>query len=382
MRHKIPLFKAYSDEEDIKAVADIIKRGTYWASGPEVEEFEKKVCDYTGRKYAVAFNSGTSALHTLLLAHNIKDREVIVPSFTFIATANAVVLAGGKPVFAEVENETYGLDAQDVKKRITDKTKAILVVHYAGFSARDTEELRKIAKDNNLLFIEDAAESFGAKIKGKQAGTFGDSAIFSLCQSKIFTTGEGGLIVTDSREIYEKSKLIRSHGRLEHEEDYFSCAADNDYIEAGYNFRLPTILASLGISQLKKVDKLIEMRREKANYIRNELAKINGIGFMKEIDDHFQVYQIFTIVLENKSVRDDLQEHLSAHGILSKIYFNPLHLKTFYVKNYGYKKGNLPLTEDFSDKLLSIPFYPHMTKDEMDFLISTIKEFFTSKGDK
>ena len=185
MEWKISLFNIYHEDDDIKAVSDIIKRGMYWATGSEIEEFEKKIAKYVGTKYAVALNSGTSALHILLLAHGIKDKEVIVPSFTFIATANSVILAGGIPVFAEVEDETFALDTEDVKKRITEKTKAIMPMHYGGFPARDIEKLRKLADENNLLLIEDAAQSLGANINGKKAGTFGDSAIFSFCQNKI-----------------------------------------------------------------------------------------------------------------------------------------------------------------------------------------------------
>ena len=249
MNYKIPLFKTYSDEDDVNAVTKIIKRGTFWADGPEISEFESKVADYIGVKYALAFNSGTSALHVMFLAYNIKNSEVIVPAFTFVATANAVVLAGGKPVFAETETDTFGLDVEDVRKRITSKTKAIVTIHYGGFPARDTEKLRALADEYNILFLEDAAQSFGASINNKMIGSFGDSSIFSFCQNKILPTGEGGMILTNSVDIYEKAKLLRSHGRIENEEDYFSTTKDNDYIEAGYNFRLPTMLAALGISQ-------------------------------------------------------------------------------------------------------------------------------------
>ncbi|MDD5087138.1 MAG: aminotransferase class I/II-fold pyridoxal phosphate-dependent enzyme, partial [Candidatus Nanoarchaeia archaeon] len=234
MEWKIPLFKMYHDEEDVNAVSKVIRRGTYWATGPEITEFEKKIADFLNVKYALTFNSGTSALHVLLMAHDIKGKEVIVPSFTFVATANTVILAGGKPVFAESESDTFGLDAEDVEKRITEKTKAIIQLHYGGFPSRDIEKLKEIAEKHNLLLIEDAAESIGSSINGKMVGTFGNSAMISFCQNKVLAIGEGGIIVTNSEDVYEKAKLLRSHGRVELAQDYFSSTKDNDYIQPGF----------------------------------------------------------------------------------------------------------------------------------------------------
>src|SRR3989338_152626 len=178
MNWKIPLFRIYSDKKDIDAVSKVIKRGFSWAEGPEIESFERKTASYLGSRFALAFNSGTSALHSLLLAHDVKGKDVIVPSFTFISTANAILLAGGKPKFAESEPETFGLDAGDVEKKINDNTKAIIAMHYMGFPSKDIGKLRKIADERNVLLIEDAAEALGASINGKKMGTFGDSAIF------------------------------------------------------------------------------------------------------------------------------------------------------------------------------------------------------------
>ena len=373
---KIPLFKTYWEDDDVEAVSKVIKRGTYWATGPEIEQFEKKIAAFVGTKYALSFNSGTSALHTLLSLHDIKDNEVIVPSFTFIATANAVVLAGGKPVFAESESDTFGLDAEDVKKRITRKTKAIIPLHYGGFPSRDIKELRKITDDNNLLLIEDAAESLGAAINGKKVGTFGDSAIFSFCQNKVLSTGEGGMIVTDLEEIYQKSKLMRSHGRVETAEDYFSSIGDNDYTQVGYNLRMSSLSAALGISQFNKLQKVIHLRRKNAHYLTENLAKIKEITVPKEIGGHYSVYQMYTTYLGNKEIRDSLQNYLSKKGIMTKVYFNPVHLKTIYMKQYGYREGDLPITESLSNKVLTIPLYPNISKDELDFIISNINKFF------
>ena len=377
MKWKLPLFKTYSDKEDIKAVTKIIKRGTSWAVGPEIAEFEEKLAKYVGTKYALTFNSGTSALHILLLAHNIKDKEVIVPSFTFVATASAVVLAGGKPVFAESEYTTFGLDILDVKKKITPKTKAIIQLHYGGFPAQDTIDLRELADKHNIIFIEDAAESLGATINGKKVGSFGHSAIFSFCQNKVISTGEGGAIVTNSDEIYEKAKLLRSHGRLETAQDYFSSIGNNDYIEAGYNFRMSTMLAALGLSQLNKIEKIIKKRRELGAYLSKHLQKIGKILIPREIEGTMSVYQMYTLKLASFKLteRDDLQSYLAKKGIMSKVYFNPIHLLTLF-KKYGYKPGDLPNTEALSKIVLNIPFFPHMTKKESDYIIGCIKQYF------
>jgi len=379
MTWKIPLFKTYWEEDDVEAVSRIIRRGTYWAAGPEIEEFEKKTARFVGTKYAVAFNSGTSALHTLLLACNIKDKEVIVPSFTFIATANSVVLAGGKPIFAESEPETFGLDAGDVEKKITSKTKAILPIHYGGFPARDIEKLRKIAEDHSILLLEDAAESLGATMHNKKVGTFGHSAIFSFCQNKIISTGEGGLLVTDSQEIYEKARLIRSHGRVESGKDYFSSTGDNDYIEVGYNFRMPTMLAALGISQLNKIEKIIRLRRKNAIYLTKHLSHLKVVTIPKENKKYFSVYQMYPILLLNEKIRNSLQEYLAQHEIMSKIYFNPAHLKTVYQRQCKYIEQNLPLTESLSKRILNLPIFPTLKKEEMDYMIKVIKDFFNKK---
>jgi dTDP-4-amino-4,6-dideoxygalactose transaminase len=215
MKWKIPLFKIYCDQKDIESVTEIIKRGNYWATGPEIKKFEERIAEYVGIRYAVTFNSGTSALHAEMIAHGIKkDDEVIVPSFTFIATANTPLFAGAKPVFADIEQNNLGLDPGDIINKITSKTKAIIPIHYGGMPCK-IKEISEIAEDHGLILIEDAAEAFGAKVNGKMVGTFGESTMLSFCQNKIITTGEGGCIVTDSKKIYAKLKLIRSHGRQE-----------------------------------------------------------------------------------------------------------------------------------------------------------------------
>lgn len=373
---KIPLYKIYWNEDDVLAVASVIRQGMFWAIGPKITEFEQLIAEYTGRKFAVACNSGTSALHTLLLAYGINSGdEIIVPSFTFIATANSVIYVNAKPVFAEIEEETYGLDPEDVKEKITNKTKAIMPIHYGGCPCR-IEELKELAEDYKLLLIEDAAESLGARVRSQPVGSFGNAAIFSFCGNKVITTGEGGMIVTDSKEVYKKIKLIRSHGRLE-KENYFTSEKSFDYVTLGYNWRMSNLIAALGISQMKKLDKVVKMRRKNASYLTKYLSRINKIITPNPPRDYYHVYQMYTVrTTEDGEIRDNLREFLSKKGIMTKIYFEPVHLTQFYRKTFGYKEGDLPITERVSRKVLTLPMYPTLTKEEMNYILKQIYNFF------
>lgn len=373
--NNIPLFKIYWEEEDAKAVSDAVRRGMNWAAGPNIEEFERLLANYLGRKYVLTFNSGTSALHAVLLSYGIgKGDEVIVPSFTFIATANAVLMTGAKPIFADIEKERYGLDSGDVREKITAKTKAIIPVHYGGCPAKITE-LRALAAEKRILLIEDAAESFGAKENGKLVGTFGEAAMFSLCQTKVFTTGEGGFIVTDSLETYERLKLLRSHGRAENG-DYFKTGEYMDYVSLGYNYRMSDMTAALGITQLKRVDKMVGIRRNHAEYLTGILSGIEGIIIPDFPQNIFHVYQEFYIrVKDGKEKRDALKKHLAEKGIGTRISFPPIHKTNFYKDKLGYKDV-LSNTENISSCALTLPLYPSLTKEEMDYMASEIKNFF------
>lgn len=374
MKWKIPLFKIYWDDEDIKMVNDAIRQGMFWAIGSNIKGLEEMISEYVGTKHAVTFNSGTSALHAALLAYGIgKGDEIIVPSFTFIATANAPLFVGAKPVFADIEKKTYGLDPEDVKEKITKKTKAIIPIHYGGCPCL-IEELQEISEDHNLILLEDTAESFGAKIKEKKVGSFGDSAMISFCANKVITTGEGGCIVTNSKKIYEKLKLIRSHGRLE-TQNYFSSTEYMDYVTLGYNFRMSNITAALGISQLKKVNKIIGMRRDNAVYMNKKLSKIESVAIPNSPKDYFHVYQMYTIRVNR---RDDLMKYLAKGGIMTKVYFSPVHLTKFYRDVLGYR-DRLQVTEKMSRKVLTLPMYPILTRDEINYINDKIDAFI--KGD-
>jgi perosamine synthetase len=374
MNWKIPLFKIYSEDDDVEQIAEVIRSGMNWATGPKVNELETRVAEYVGTKYAVTLNSGTSALHSQLLAHGIgKGDEVIVPSFTFIATANCPFFVGAKPKFADVEKEFYGLDPESVKECVTKKTKAIMPVHVGGYACR-VEELREIADDHGILLLEDAAESLGAKIGDRLVGTFGESSMFSFCGPKVITTGEGGVIVTDSQEIYEKIKLLRSHGRAD-TKDYFSTNEYLDYISLGYNFRMSNITAALGIAQMDKLDKIIATRRKNAEYLTKAIKKASGdVKTPNPAKDRFHLFQMYTIESDN---RDALMMALGDAGIMAKVYFPPVHLSHFY-KNVLKYSPSLPMTEKLASQCLTLPMYPQLTKDEMDYMAEQIGKF--SKG--
>jgi len=370
MTWKIPLFKMYWDDEDVKQVSDSIKTGMTWAMGPQIQQFEKMIAKYIGAKYCLTFNSGTSALHAVLLSYGISPGdEIIVPSFTFIATANAPKFVGAKPVFADIEDTTFGLDPLDVERKITPKTKAIMPVHYGGFPCM-IQELREIADDHGLILIEDAAEAFGAKVDNQKVGTFGDSAILSFCQNKIITTGEGGAVVTNNRDLYEKMKLIRSHGRPD-TVDYFSTSDVLDYITLGYNFRISTMTAALGIAQMNKIEQILGKRRVNAEYYRSALAMIPDVTIPSERPDTCPVYQLFSVRVKK---RDALLKYLEKKGIMTKIYFPPVH-KTHYYKNVLGYSCSLPVTDAVSEDIVSLPFYPGITTDDLDFVIEAIRDF-------
>jgi perosamine synthetase len=367
-KNDIPVFKIPFEESDLEAVAKVLRRGMEWTNGPEVTKLEEEVAKYIGTKYCACFNSGTAALHTMLLAHGIgKDDDVIVPSFTFIATANAVKMTGATPIFADIEPTTYGLDVNDIKSRITDNTKAIILVHYAGCPAFHTREIVDFARKNNILLLEDAAQSFGADIHGRKTGTFGSSAIFSMCQNKNITSlGEGGLLTTNNQSIYETCKIISAHGRTD--KNYFGNIGPGDYTTLGYNYRLSSVAAAIGLSQLSRVDDMNKTRRLLALLYKSSLPE--KITPMAEPKGFKHVYQHFPI--ECKDV-ESLQKHLLGNGVMTKSYCGvPVH-KTTYYKSLGYDTF-LPVTDKISKRIVSLPMYPGLSNNEIMRIVKLVDE--------
>jgi len=373
MKWKIPLYKVDWDKEDVKTVTDVIKRGMDWAIGPEIEEFEQSLANYHDSKYCVVFNSGTSAGHAALLSLNLKpSSEIIVPSFTFIATANWPLMVGTKPIFSEIEEETLGMDPSYLDSIISKKTKVIMPIHYGGMPCKIIE-IKKFAEQHKLILIEDSAESIGSTIGNKKTGSFGDMSILSFAGNKVLTTGEGGAVIVNSKKLYEKLKLIRSHGRQTNL-NYFQTNKTPKYISLGYNWRMSSMTAALGISQLSKIDKLISKRRKNAQYLSSKLNKHSKIILPFDSKNHKSVFQLYTIRITGKNLRDNLMAFLEKRGIMSKIFFEPVHLSKFYSKNMN-KKISLPVTEKISQQVLTLPMYPSLTKDEINFISDSIDEF-------
>jgi len=372
---KIPLYKVLIDKDDTKIISKVIKRGSYWAIGPEIEEFERKFADYVGTDYSIAFNSGTSAGHASLISCDLKTNdEVLVPSFTFVSTANWVKMVGAKPKFCDIEEETLGMDPTQVERNFTKRTKIIMPVHYAGLPCK-IKEISAFAKSKKIMLIEDAAESIGSSINNRKVGTFGNQAIFSFAGNKVLTTGEGGAVTTNSKKIFEKLKLIRSHGRLD-KQNYFSSTTKPNYVSLGYNWRMSSITAAIGISQLSKIDKLINLRRKKAKYLSARLGKFKHVKLHKEPKGFVHTYQLYSIRLSNTGERENLSKFLTEKGIMSKVFFYPVHLSSFYKNDENTYNSFLNKTELISNTILSLPMFPGLKLEEMKYIIDSVAEFF------
>ena len=376
IRWKVPLYKILVEKDDIKNITNVVQRGMHWAEGPEIEEFEKTLAKYLGVNYCVAMNSGTSALHATMLAYNIKKNdEVLIPSFTFVSTANAALMVQAKPKFIDIETDTYGMDPDLLEKSISKKSKLIMPVHYSGLPCK-IDQIRLIAKKNKQILVEDSAESIGAKINSKKIGSFGDASIFSFAGNKVLTTGEGGAVTTNSSKLCKKFKLIRSHGRKIG--NYFLSTKKPEYVQLGYNWRMSSISAAIGLSQLNKIEKLISLRRKNAKTLNSHLKKIHAITLPPEPKNYKHVFQLYSILTPNQSVRNQLQKHLSAQGIMSKVFFYPVHLTSYHKK---FKNTNsLKTTENISRRVLSLPMYPNMKKEEIQLVYEAITEFFEIIG--
>jgi perosamine synthetase len=369
---KIPLYKIKWDENDVNEVEKIIRRGMFWTGGSTVRDFENDIAKFVGREFALAFNSGTSALSTAIQMMQIgKGDEVIVPSFTFISTCNAVLHANAIPVFAEIEDLSYGLDPADVEKRITDKTKAIIPVHYAGAPCK-IDEIKRIADDNNLYVIEDAAESLGSFHNSKAVGSVGTTAMFSFCGNKVMTTGEGGMLVLDDPELFEKFRLFRSHGRVDNG-DYFSSNLSFDYLSPGHNFRMSDIIAALGRSQFAKLPSFIRSRQALAKLYDSLLQEIPVVT-PQVLPNSSHMYQMYTVRFENNATREKVKSHLSEKGIMSKIFFDCVHKTSLYSKIVSPKDRKLPLTEKIASTVLTLPIYPDMSEEEVGLVCSEIDD--------
>ncbi len=359
----IPIAKPNLGNEEIEEVVRVLRSGML-AQGKKVDEFEKRFSEYVRVKHAVAVSNGTSALHTALLAAGIKkDDEVIVPSFTFIATSNSVLFCGAKPVFADIKEEDFNIDVDDVQRKITSKTKAIIPVHLYGQPA-DMKAVMDIAEDKKLKVIEDACQAHGAEFNGRKVGSFGIGT-FSFYPTKNMTTGEGGMITTNSDEINKKLRLLRSHG--------MKIRYHNDII--GYNYRMSDINAAIGIWQLKKLDENNSKRVENAKLLTDGLKDIEGIITPKVMPHRKHVFHQYTIRVTNEfnMSREKLMKKLKEKGISSLIYYPiPIHKQKAYL-DLGFKV-HLPITERIVNEVLSIPVHPNVTREQIEYILNVFHE--------
>lgn len=365
----LPYGKQYIDKNDVEAVVNVLN-GKYLTTGPKIKEFEDKVAKYVGAKYAVAVSNGTAALHSACYAAGIKNGDEIITSpITFAASANCILYCGGKPIFADINPHTYNIDPKEIEKKITNKTKAIIPVHFTGQSV-NLDPILELARKHNLIVIEDAAHALGTKYKDKHIGSISHMTEFSFHPVKTITSGEGGVITTNSEEFYEKLILFRTHG-ITKNKDFMNNKDKGPWyyeqIDLGYNYRITDLQCALGISQFDKIDDFIKRRKELVNMYDEELSKIDGIIIQKEeeFSDTSRHLYIINLDLDKFIVgRKEIFEALLAENIGVNVHYLPVYLHPYYQK-LGYKKGLCPIAEKLYESIITLPLYPKM--DDKDF---------------
>ena len=357
----IPISAPQIDEESLKAVMDVLKSGSL-AQGKKVEEFEEVFASYIGARYAIATNNGTTALHTAFLAAGIsKGDEVITTPFSFIASANAALFCEAKPVFADIDPDTFNVSPDEVERGITKKTKALEVVHLYGQPC-NMDSFVRICQKHGLILIEDACQAHGAEYKGKKVGSFGIGC-FSFYPTKNITTGEGGMITTDDKEIAEKARMIRNQGQKER------------YLHEtlGYNYRMTEMAAALGVCQLKRINEFTKKRVENATFLTGEISKIAGLVPPFVAPNVKHVFHQFTIRVKKEYglSRDGLKTRLQENGIGTGVYYPiPIHKQPMY-KKLGYQ-DHLPNAENAAGEVLSLPVFPGLTKEDLKSIVKAL----------
>jgi perosamine synthetase len=353
-------------EEEIEAVVKVLRSGVLThglGEGPAVTEFEKTFAKFVRAKHAIAVNSGTAALHSALAATGIKrGDEVILPSFTFVATAEVIVIAGAKPVFVDIDPNTYNISPEAVEKAVTRKTKAIMPVDLYGLPA-DMQPIKETADKHSLKIVEDAAQAHGAVYKGRPPGSLADVACWSFYASKNMTTGEGGMVTTNNKDVAETLRSTRSHG--EKEEKYKS-------LMLGHNYRMPEIEAVIGFVQLKKLPRFLAKRRENAGKLTQKLKRTKKLSLPYEPKGYTHSWYLYTVKMNGarKEHRDKVIEALNREGIGATVYYPvPIHLMPFYSR---FAKHRLPETEKATKQVFSLPVHPGVTPKQADFIGETV----------
>ncbi len=377
-KEKISYGKQWIDDDDVNAVAKILK-GPFLTGGPTISKLEERLCEITGAKHAVAVSNGTAALHIACMALGIKEGdEVIVSAITFAASANCVLYCGGTPVFADIRPDTYNIDVEDVKRKITPRTKAIVAVDYTG-QAVELDELLKICREKNIYLIEDGAHSIGTKYKGQPVGSYADITTFSFHPVKTVTCGEGGACMTNSEELYKKLKLLRSHG-ITRDIDEMVNKSDagwyNEQVMLGYNYRITDFQAALLLSQLDKLKRFSDRRKEIRARYDAAFKDIPGIILQECIPESDTTWHLYVIRLdpdELKCSRREFFDALVAEGICPQVHYLPVYRHSYYEK-LGYKKGLCPVAEATYEQIMSLPFYPALSDEEIEDTIRAVKK--------
>lgn len=372
--------KQWIEDDDIQAVVDVLK-SNYLTQGPKIEEFEKAICDYTGAKYCVAVSNGTAALHLAVASLGIENGEGITTPNTFVASANCLAYDNLKPILADIESDTFNIDPKEIKNKISPKTRVIIAVDFAGQPAQ-MEEIYKIAKENNLHVIEDAAHAIGSVYPdGSKVGSckYSDLTTFSFHPVKTITTGEGGAITTNDEKLYQKLLLLRSHGITKD----LSLMSENpgpwyyEMQELGFNYRMTDVQAALGISQLKKLNSFVARRREIVAKYNAAFSGQENYFVPIEQEGNFSAFHLYVLQIDFTKIgktRKQVMLELSEKNIGTQVHYIPVHLQPYYKERYNYKAGDFPVAEEYYKKCLSLPLYPKMTDEEVDYVIKSIKE--------
>lgn len=375
----IPYARQSIDSSDIKAVRDVL-RSDYITQGPKIAEFENKVAGYCGVKYAVVLNSGTSALHAACFIANIRQGdEVITSPISFAASANCVLYCGGRPKFADVLDDTITIDPSKAKKEINKKTKAIIPVDFAGHPA-ELREIRKIALRYGLIIIEDAAHALGSKYRGKKIGCceYSDMTVLSFHAVKHITTGEGGMVLTNRKDLYDKLAMFRSHGITRDYGKMINKKMPRWFYEMqflGFNYRITDIQCALGISQLKKLNRFVALRGAIAGRYKEAFGSMAGISCLSERSYARSSWHIFPMRV--KKQRDIVFNQLIANGINANLHYIPIYLHPYY-KKLGYKRGLCPIAENYYKEAITLPLYPSMSDNQIKRVINATKEIINS----